>query len=243
MVFKRFKCRSICLLYTLRCTKPVTKSKAPCFFPGKGPPYKIHFLTHGKNETLRQPFPGLFSAEEWVGGKRKKPRRRKALETRLTLRQLLCIVIGYQSYLYGLLWLVNLNDDTNFKLVAQFCVRSILKRGIFLSDFFPSFLSIACLHVCPAVDSCPQSKFTRVKVTERGVTCNCLGCEPPPTQSWYGKPIGSLSSNDGNVVIWQIASWDCTKVRTARAARLFFLVQPIKSLFFGVVVALAVVLA
>ncbi|XP_067041252.1 uncharacterized protein [Acropora muricata] len=47
-----------------------------------------------------------------------------------------------------------------------------------------------CLHVCPAVDSCPQSKFTRVKVTERGVTCNCLGCEPPPTQSWWDKLFG-----------------------------------------------------
>ena len=34
-----------------------------------------------------------------------------------------------------------------------------------------------------------------------------------------------------------------TKVRAARAARLFFLIQPIRSLFSGVVVAFAVVLA
>ena len=34
-----------------------------------------------------------------------------------------------------------------------------------------------------------------------------------------------------------------TKVRAARAARLFFLIQPIKSLFSGAVVAVNVVLA
>ena len=34
----------------------------------------------------------------------------------------------------------------------------------------------------------------------------------------------------------------CTKKRAARAARLFFLIQPIKSLIFGVVVAVAFVL-
>ena len=44
-------------------------------------------------------------------------------------------------------------------------------------------------------------------------------------------------------VIWQNTSKNCTKVRAARAARLFFLIQPIRSLFSGVVVAFAVVLA
>ena len=41
------------------------------------------------------------------------------------------------------------------------------------------------------------------------------------------------------------ASKNCTKMRAARAAPLFFFIQPIRSLFFGVVVAfaLAVVLA
>ena len=37
------------------------------------------------------------------------------------------------------------------------------------------------------------------------------------------------------IVIWQTASKDCTKERAARAARLFFLIQPIRSLFSGVV--------
>ena len=46
-----------------------------------------------------------------------------------------------------------------------------------------------------------------------------------------------------HVVIWQTTSKYCTKVRAARAARLFFLLQPIKSLCSGVVVAIAVVLA
>ena len=44
-------------------------------------------------------------------------------------------------------------------------------------------------------------------------------------------------------VVWQTTSKNCTKVRAARAAQLFFLLQPIKSLFSGVVVAVAVVLA
>ena len=34
---------------------------------------------------------------------------------------------------------------------------------------------------------------------------------------------------------------ECTKKRAARAVRLFFLIQPIKCLIFGVVVAVAVV--
>ena len=42
-----------------------------------------------------------------------------------------------------------------------------------------------------------------------------------------------------HVVIWQTTSKNCTKVRAARAARLFFLIQPIRSLFSGVVVAVA----
>ena len=40
-----------------------------------------------------------------------------------------------------------------------------------------------------------------------------------------------------HVVIWQTMSENCTKVRAARAARLFFLVQPIRLLFSGVVFA------
>ena len=46
-----------------------------------------------------------------------------------------------------------------------------------------------------------------------------------------------------HVVIWQITSENSTKVRAARAARLFFLIQPIRSLFSGVVFAVAVVFA
>ena len=38
-------------------------------------------------------------------------------------------------------------------------------------------------------------------------------------------------------------SKNCTKVRAARAARLFFLIQPIRSLFSGVFVVVAVVFA
>ena len=44
-----------------------------------------------------------------------------------------------------------------------------------------------------------------------------------------------------HVVIWQTTSKNCTKVRAARAARLFFLIQPIKSLICGVVVAVVIV--
>ena len=46
-----------------------------------------------------------------------------------------------------------------------------------------------------------------------------------------------------HVVIWQTTSKNCAKVRAARAARLVFLIQPIGSLFSGVVVAATVVLA
>ena len=46
-----------------------------------------------------------------------------------------------------------------------------------------------------------------------------------------------------NLEIWQTTSGNCTKVRAARAARLFVLVEPIRSLFSGVVGAVAVVLA
>ena len=46
-----------------------------------------------------------------------------------------------------------------------------------------------------------------------------------------------------HVVVWQTTSNNCTKVRAARAARLFFLIQPIRALFSGVVFAVAVVLA
>ena len=37
------------------------------------------------------------------------------------------------------------------------------------------------------------------------------------------------------IVIWQTTSKNCTKVRAACAARLFFLIQPIRSFFSGVV--------
>ena len=43
------------------------------------------------------------------------------------------------------------------------------------------------------------------------------------------------------VVIWQTTSTSCTKKRAARAARLFFLIQPIKSLICSVVEAVPVV--
>ena len=49
-----------------------------------------------------------------------------------------------------------------------------------------------------------------------------------------------------HVVVWQTTSKNCTKVRAARAARaarLFFLIQPIRALFSGVLFAVAVVLA
>ena len=35
-----------------------------------------------------------------------------------------------------------------------------------------------------------------------------------------------------HLVIWQTTSKNCTEVRAARAARIFFLIQPIRSLFF-----------
>ena len=43
--------------------------------------------------------------------------------------------------------------------------------------------------------------------------------------------------------ICQTTSKNCTKVRAARAGRLFFFIQPIRSLFSRVVVAVAVVFA
>ena len=42
-----------------------------------------------------------------------------------------------------------------------------------------------------------------------------------------------------HVVVWQTTSKCCSKKRAARAARLFFLIQPIKSLICGVVVVVA----
>ena len=44
-----------------------------------------------------------------------------------------------------------------------------------------------------------------------------------------------------HVVVWQTTSKHCTKKRAARAARLFFFIQPMKSLICGVVVDVAVV--
>ena len=55
--------------------------------------------------------------------------------------------------------------------------------------------------------------------------------------------IGALLLKDSVDVITSTASNNSTKVRAARVARLFFLIQPIRSLFSGVVVAVAVVLA
>ena len=46
-----------------------------------------------------------------------------------------------------------------------------------------------------------------------------------------------------HVVIWETASKNSAEVRATRAAQLFFRIQPIRSLFSGVVVAVAVVLA
>ena len=43
-----------------------------------------------------------------------------------------------------------------------------------------------------------------------------------------------------NFVIWQTTSKNCTKKRAARAARLFSLIQPIKSLICEVVVAVVI---
>ena len=43
-------------------------------------------------------------------------------------------------------------------------------------------------------------------------------------------------------VDWQPTSKNCTKKRAARAARLFFPIQPIKSLISGVVVVVAVII-
>ena len=37
------------------------------------------------------------------------------------------------------------------------------------------------------------------------------------------------------IVLWQATSKNCTKQRAARAAGLFFLIQPIRSLFSGIV--------
>ena len=45
----------------------------------------------------------------------------------------------------------------------------------------------------------------------------------------------------GKIVIWKTMAKHCTKKRAARAARLFFFIQPIKSLTCGVVVDVAVV--
>ena len=42
-----------------------------------------------------------------------------------------------------------------------------------------------------------------------------------------------------HVAVWQTTSKHCTKKRAARAARLFFFIQPIKSLICGVVVDVA----
>ena len=47
--------------------------------------------------------------------------------------------------------------------------------------------------------------------------------------------VGRTSNKKIHVVIWQTTSNICTRKRVARAARLFFFIQPIKSLIGGVV--------
>ena len=54
---------------------------------------------------------------------------------------------------------------------------------------------------------------------------------------------GRVVTRTSQVVIWQTTSTNCTKKRAARAARLFFLIQPIKSLTCGVVEAVPVVIS
>ena len=44
-----------------------------------------------------------------------------------------------------------------------------------------------------------------------------------------------------HVVVWQRTSRNYSKVRTARAARLFVLIRPIKFLIYDVIVAVSVV--
>ena len=51
----------------------------------------------------------------------------------------------------------------------------------------------------------------------------------------------SRCRQDNNFVVYQNTSKHCTKKRTTGAARLFFFVQPIKSMICGVVVDIAVV--
>ena len=52
--------------------------------------------------------------------------------------------------------------------------------------------------------------------------------------------VKTLNLTEFHVVICQTTSKSCTKVRAARAERLCFLNEPIRSLFSGVVVAVAV---
>ena len=74
--------------------------------------------------------------------------------------------------------------------------------------------------------------------------------DQPEPGSFFPRSLWDAEMKDsGNevgkfhVVIWQTNSKNCTKVRAALAARLYFLIQPIRSLFVGVVVAVAVVLS
>ena len=55
--------------------------------------------------------------------------------------------------------------------------------------------------------------------------------------------ISKFKNLEIQVVIWQTTFENLTKLRAARAARLFLVIQPMRSLFSGVVVAVAVVLA
>ena len=55
--------------------------------------------------------------------------------------------------------------------------------------------------------------------------------------------IKTVDMKNFHVVIWQTTSENCTKERAPRAARLSFLIQPIKSLVCGVDIAVLVVIS
>ena len=49
-----------------------------------------------------------------------------------------------------------------------------------------------------------------------------------------------LNIDISNVAFWQTMLMNCTKVRATGAARLYFLTQPIRSLFSGIVAAVVI---
>ena len=57
-------------------------------------------------------------------------------------------------------------------------------------------------------------------------------------------PVAGLRCRQNlHVVVWQTISKNCIQKRAARAAQLFFLIQPIKSYFCGVGITIAVVIS